>query len=68
MAPAKKSIEKAKRRVERATEHISVAAIRSWLKAQGLPHLANTREQVVERLAKLMRRDEVVGADRLPGQ
>jgi hypothetical protein len=52
MAPTKKGIEKGIR-------DKSIAAISSWLKAEGLPHSANTRVQVVDRLAKLIGQDKL---------
>lgn len=47
------------RQVEAAVADISIAAIKSWLKSQELRHSANTRNQVVERLLKLLRKGDL---------
>jgi len=47
------------RQIEATIADVSVAAIRSWLKSRDLPHSANTREQIVQRLLKLLREDEL---------
>src|SRR5207253_603906 len=55
------------RQIEAITADISVAAIRSWLKSRGLPHSANTREQTVNRLLKLLKEEELSEAEFLDG-
>lgn len=44
-----------RREVEKAIEGISIAALRSWLKARGVTYSAGTREAMVQRLGKLIR-------------
>lgn len=51
------------KQIEAAIADMSIAAIRSWLKSRALPHSANTREQIVERLLKLLREDELSEAE-----
>lgn len=48
-----------RRAIETAIADISIAALRSWLKSQGLPHTANTREQLVNRLLKLFEKGKL---------
>jgi hypothetical protein len=41
-------------RIAQLIDEISIASLRSWLKSQGFEHSANTREQMAERLLKLL--------------
>src|SRR3989442_6385008 len=43
-----------KAQIERAIGDISIAALRSWLRSQELPHSANTREEMAKRFEKLL--------------
>lgn len=47
------------RQVEKGIQDISIAALRSWLEAQDLTHSANTREAMVKRLTKLIKKGEL---------
>jgi hypothetical protein len=55
------------RQIEAAIADMSVAAIRSWLKSRELPHSANTRDQILQRLVKLLREGELSEAEFLVG-
>ena len=46
-------------RIAQLIDDISIASLRSWLKAQGFEHSANTREQMVQRLLKLIKNKEL---------
>jgi hypothetical protein len=49
--------------IETAVADVSIAAVRAWLKARGLPHTAGTRRQLVERLSKLLREGKITEAE-----
>jgi hypothetical protein len=51
------------RQIEATIADISIAALRSWLKSRGRPYSANTREQIVQRLLKLLREEELSEAE-----
>lgn len=51
--------EPAKSQIEGLIGEISIAAVRSWLKSKGLTHSAGSREALVQRVAKLIRKGKL---------
>lgn len=51
------------RQIETTIADVSIAAVRAWLKARGLPHSAGTRSQLVDRLSKLLQAGRISEAE-----
>ena len=46
-------------KIEQLIEELSIASLRSWLKAQGFQHSANTKEEMVQRILKLHKKNAI---------
>jgi hypothetical protein len=46
-------------KIAQLIDELSIASLRSWLKSQGFQHSANSKEEMVQRILKLHKKDAI---------